>query len=280
MINAIESVTIAVGDMPSSVRLLEDRLGLVVVGEARASVGHLAAWHHPVHESVRLVELASEGQALGRIRLACAEDARERAPAAETGLIPGPRLLDFGAPSSASELLVVQGPAGLPLLCTSGPARPKPGQRLRSTWIVTTDPERAARFYTQVLGFLPAHEKHVPSSAEKELAAEAIKGAGGEALQAARYHVPDRPDAGVVVLHVPHPPEAQPLHSIGLSTGGIRLLTLACQDLDALATRLRAFGIEPLTPPQHVGLPSGMPGQVMVASGPSQELFEFIETGP
>jgi catechol 2,3-dioxygenase-like lactoylglutathione lyase family enzyme len=281
MIAAIESVTIAVGEMQSSVDLLEERLGLVVVGDARVSVGHLSAWHHPVHESVRLIELASDRQALGRVRLACVEDAGgERATAAERGIVPGPSLLDFRAASEPAKSLVMHGPAGLPLLCPSGPARPGPGHRLRSVWVVTADPDLAGRFYTNVLGFVPARDDEAPSVADRHLVADALGVPHGTALQVAGYRLANRTDAVVVVLHVPGLAEAQPLHSIGLTRSGIRLLTCACEDLDALATRLRTFGVEPLTPPQHVGLPSGVPGQVMVTRGPSQELFEFIETVP
>jgi catechol 2,3-dioxygenase-like lactoylglutathione lyase family enzyme len=279
MITAIESVTVAVSDLASSVRLLEEQLGLTVVGDARASVGHLSAWRHPVHESVRLIELGGEGSPVGRVRLASVEDARERASPLEQHLLPGPRLLDFRSESATEAAIVLKGPGELPLLCPKPPARrERPGQRLRCTWVATSDGARAHRFYTDVLGLVAASDALAPG--DIDLVRAALQIPSGAAVQAACYDAFGRHEGGIVVLHVPELPEAQPLHSIGLNSGGIRLLTCECDDLDTLGARLHAFGIEPSSPPQHVGLPSGMPGRVMVARGPSNELFEFIEAIP
>jgi catechol 2,3-dioxygenase-like lactoylglutathione lyase family enzyme len=282
MITAIESVTVAVSDLASSARLLEEQLGLIVVGDARASVGHLSAWRHPVHESVRLVELGGEGLAVGRVRLARVEDAaRERNGPVERRLLPGPKLLDFRAGPAAEAPTILQGLDGVPLLCPPPSAmRARPGHRLRSVWVVTSDGALACRFYTDVLGFVVACDAQAPAPRDIDLVRTVLPIPAGATVQAVAYNAAGRHEGGVVVLHVPELPETQPLHSISLPSGGIRLLTCQCDDLDSLAARLHAFGIEPLSPPQHIGLPTGTPGLVMVARGPSEELFEFIEIAP
>ena len=277
MIHAIEFVTVTVDDLPSSLRLLAEQCGLRVVSDARASVGHLSAWRHPVHESVRLVELASDGQPVGRVRLACVEDGASGPPRQDESVLrSGPKLLDFRAGFGSEAPLLTAGPGGLPLLRDSG----APGLRLRSIWIVTRDPAVAGRFYGDVLGFTVTADPWLSSEKGTALVRTALRLPGRAAVETVSYRGAGQSEPGIVLVHVPELTEAQPLHSVGLQPGGISLLTCACVDLDELAARLPALGIEPPSPPQHIGLPGGVPGRVMMVRGPNQELFEFIETAP
>jgi hypothetical protein len=68
-VSPIESVTAGVRDLAAAVAFCRDGLRLEVVSDARASVGLLGAWKRPVHETLRLVELARPDHA-PRLRLA------------------------------------------------------------------------------------------------------------------------------------------------------------------------------------------------------------------
>jgi hypothetical protein len=68
-VSPIECVTAGVSDLAGALAFCRGRLRLEVVSDARASVGLLGAWKRPVHETLRLVELALPGHA-PRLRLA------------------------------------------------------------------------------------------------------------------------------------------------------------------------------------------------------------------
>jgi catechol 2,3-dioxygenase-like lactoylglutathione lyase family enzyme len=92
MVSGIESVTVGVRDLDVALADFSDRLGLRVLHDSCVSVGLLAAWRRPVHESVRLIELGVPNLAFGRIRLAQFEaDLDERPP--QEAVVVGPRSL-------------------------------------------------------------------------------------------------------------------------------------------------------------------------------------------
>jgi catechol 2,3-dioxygenase-like lactoylglutathione lyase family enzyme len=70
MVGAIESVTVGVPDLEAALNDYRRKLQCMVLRDTCASVGLLAAWHRPVHESVRLVELGMPDRACARLRLA------------------------------------------------------------------------------------------------------------------------------------------------------------------------------------------------------------------
>lgn len=100
MVGGIESVTVGVRDLEAAVAEFRDRLRAPVLRDTCASVGLLAAWQRPVHESVRLVELGRAGEPHGRVRLASFE-APVSEPAAEP-LCVGP--LAFGGVATLTVL--------------------------------------------------------------------------------------------------------------------------------------------------------------------------------
>ncbi|HTT00663.1 MAG TPA: hypothetical protein VMG11_01130 [Steroidobacteraceae bacterium] len=297
MIQAITSVTLAVSDLDSSLRLFRDRLGLAVVIDAHASVGLLAAWRYPVHESVRLVELAAPDGVLGRIRLAVFEDA-EGIPQAPTrlggGASHGAAAQVAGAIALISRVdgedaFILCEPDGLPQLVASttkngpvavpGTAPHDAGAPCHSVWVLAGPSAIAERFYGEALGFSaagsrPSLPEHVDSAIRSILE---VPSAGP--LQATAYHTGgERRDAIVLVRSStdPDPPPARPRR---VGEPGINLVSCECANLDELTKRLSALALEPLALPTHVALPDGRPGKVMVVRGPSEELFEFIEPG-
>lgn len=134
-VSPIESVTAGVSDMAAAVAFCRDRLRLEVVSDLRASVGLLGAWKRPVHETLRLVELALHGHA-PRLRLAEYEQ-----PIARPKVTLGARA--FVLPSARDESL--EGPEGV-VIALRRAARP-------SVVLVVDDVDAAARFHTDVLGW-------------------------------------------------------------------------------------------------------------------------------
>ena len=113
-VSPIESVTAGVSDMAAAVAFCRDQLRLEVVSDGRASVGLLGAWKRPVHETLRLVELALPGHA------------------------PRLRLAEYEMPLTASK-----GILGLREF-----VRPR-----ASVLLAADDLDAAARFHTQALGW-------------------------------------------------------------------------------------------------------------------------------
>jgi catechol 2,3-dioxygenase-like lactoylglutathione lyase family enzyme len=275
MVSAIESVMLRVDDLESSLRTFRDELGLVIVSDGRASVGLLSAWRYPVHESVRLVELASGRPAVARLRLARFEDS----PPSSDAMRFGPQVLDFrsGAPSPSAAGVRV-GSAGQRWIAPAYRAGADPrsaSETIAWVWVRTADLENARRFYADGLGFAerPLDEDAV-SCAEPFAALLGVP--AGARLRLCAVHSAEDPHGGVVLFEYSHePPTVGPLRPVGRP--GINLLSCRCARLDELIDRLEPLGIEPLSPPTHVGLPRGLPGRVMVVRGPNDELFEFID---
>ena len=275
MVHALESVTLAVRRLETAVDLLRDQFGLTVVRDTRASVGLLSAWRHPVHESVRLVELAKDSQPIGRLRLGYYEDRRtdpaDAAPdpaLSRESVSAGPALLEFRGSGEAPLKIAASGPIrrleGLAPVAVLG----KPAGGLHAVWILAPDWERAARFYTEVLGYV-CHER-------ADLTAEAARDLWGTiaaherpSLRAAAFFAPGTTLGGVVLLDAPGAGPAQAQVPAEPGRPGIRFLTCRCDDLDGVLDRLPGLGIDPLTPPSHVGLPNGKPARVMLIRSPS-----------
>jgi hypothetical protein len=287
MVSAIESIMLTLDDLGSGLRFFGDELGLSIVSDGHASVGLLAAWHHPVHESVRLIELGPTGTGTPSIRLAHFEDpakairvvARGTASAAPFGLR-GPRLLDArtAAPTVAPGH-VRAAPDNLPWIGSA--QRPKrSAEAIRWVWIhAPGEPQRARRFYAEALGFisLPSPSGREPQPCPPELASY-LGVVPGELLQIEALRPDHGSGAGVLlfrsVVAAAELPRAAPPHRLG--SGGISLMSCRCDDLDGLIERLRPLALEPLAAPSHVGTPQG-PARVMAVRGPEEELLEFVE---
>jgi catechol 2,3-dioxygenase-like lactoylglutathione lyase family enzyme len=134
--SALESVTAGVRDMAAALAFFRKRPGLEVVSDTRASVGLLGAWRRPVHEAVRLVELALRGEPGPRLRLAEYETG-----AAAVTTKTGPRAFVFRA--KADDML--DGPDGIAIALRRDP---------RASVIVAADDlDAAARFHVDALGW-------------------------------------------------------------------------------------------------------------------------------
>jgi catechol 2,3-dioxygenase-like lactoylglutathione lyase family enzyme len=283
MVHALESVTLAVRHLETAVDLFRDQFGLTVVRDTRASVGLLSAWHHPVHESVRLIELAKDSQPAGRVRLAYYEDrwtgsAPHAAPDGALGreqMSSGPALLEFRGSGEMPLNVAASGPIHRLEALAPGAVLGEPSGGLNAVWIAAPDWEGAGRFYTEVLGYV-CHER-------TELTAEAARDLfkaiahGRPSLRAAAFFAPGAHLGGVVLLDAAGAGPAGAPARGDPGRPGIRFLTCRCDDLDGVLDRLHGLGIDPLTPPSHVGLPNGKPARVMLIRAPGEELYELVE---
>jgi catechol 2,3-dioxygenase-like lactoylglutathione lyase family enzyme len=233
MVSGIESVTVGVQDLDAAISHYRDRLRLTVLQDSCASVGLLAAWRRPVHESVRLIELGAPQHALARVRLAQFE-CDVHGDVSKDALLVGPRAL------AAPVATVV---------------------------ILTADSAASARFYVEGFGWRVS--EILPSDTQRFFGAGPVRLAGVSAA--------DNPQVDVLLGQLVDEDVSRPSDASLPGRLGINLCTCRCGDLDAVEQRLAAIGIEPVTPPAHVGLPMGRPGRVMLVRGPADELFELVE---
>jgi hypothetical protein len=274
MISAIESVTVGVSDLDAGVRFFREHGDFSITSSARVSVGLLSAWRHPVHESVRVIELARQGHPCGRLRLAFYEDlprVRESAPPARVGLA-----LDLRAALDAPAQ-VVPGPGAVPVLqpqaqADASAANPLPFAAGASLWILAAQDAAAAhRFYTVGLGYVPAPTVTTPT---KSTYLERFLDVQADHARLTVYRSGSEPAGYVVLVELPG---VSPAQAMGLGPNGINLLTCRCDDLDEMLSRLAPLGLETLSAPSHVGLPDGRPARVVLVRGPCQELIELVE---
>lgn len=284
MVGPIESVTIAVPAMDPARRLLRDEHGLTEVIAGRASVGLLSAWRYPVHESVRLLELAYSGAPYGRVRLALYEDAlpdeAQRDSGEQGGTAPwaGPRALDFRTGTTTLAGPVVQNvPEFPPIISGARGGTARVMGPVGSIWIVTAEEVRAGQFYTHALGYQVSKESEITVE-DSASCWQALGLAEGSRLQLTLVGCRSESAGRILLVRLlDGAPRRRPPR---LGARGINLLTCRCEDLDELIARLKAFEIEPVAAPAHVGMPDGRPARVMVAYGPSGEALEFVEIEP
>jgi catechol 2,3-dioxygenase-like lactoylglutathione lyase family enzyme len=233
MVSAIESVTVGVQDLDAATARYRDDLRLMVLRDSCASVGLLAAWRRPVHESVRLVELGAPEYAFGRVRLA---------------------QFECDVDSDVSKGAPVLGPQAL--------AAP-----VATLAILTRNFEASERFYVEGFGWRAVGAP--PNGLQR------FFGTGVAPLAA--FSAPENPHIDILLGQFEDRNVQCPANGSLPGRIGINLCTCRCEDLDAVEQRLAALGIEPVTRPAHVGLPTGQPGRVMLVRGPADELFELIE---
>jgi len=288
MVSAIESIMLTLDDLGSGVRFFHEELGLPIVSDSHASVGLLAAWRHPVHESVRLIELGPSGTGAASIRLAHFEDAAKAVrlvasdtPAAVPAATDGPRLLD--ARPAAPTLVLGHARVAPDALPWIGPARKQERKAVSWVWIrASGELHRARRFYAEALGFtaLPSLSDREPQACPPALA-RPLGIAAGEPLQIEALRPAHGSGAGVVLFRSAiRDADVDPTCTGSrrrLGSEGVSLLSCRCDDLDGLIGRLRPLALEPLAAPSHVGTPQG-PARVMAVRGPEEELLEFLET--
>jgi len=186
-----------------------------------------------------------------------------------------------------SEEFVFWGPDGVPLLLMVGHRHAANQMRLNppdgpfsevaTISVVGADVERTRAFYEGVLGLTAL--VNTETSAEFREEANRLTGMPpGTRTHWLLYAEPG--EASGKILVVVFTPSAGKRLAGRMRPGrlGFSLLTHRADDLDALAARLRAAGHAIHTPPTTIEW-NGAPRRVLLAHGPNEELFEFVERG-
>jgi catechol 2,3-dioxygenase-like lactoylglutathione lyase family enzyme len=184
-----------------------------------------------------------------------------------------------------SEEFVFWGPDGVPLLLMVGHRHSPDQMRLdpaagpfsevATVSIVGADVAGTRRFYEDVLG-LVALTNTETAPEYRELANRLTGVPPGTRTHWLLYAQPGEPSGKILVV-VFTPSQGKRL--VGrMRPGhlGFSLLTHPASDLDALHARLERAGHAILTPPTRIDW-NGGERRTMLAAGPNEELFEFVE---
>jgi catechol 2,3-dioxygenase-like lactoylglutathione lyase family enzyme len=185
-----------------------------------------------------------------------------------------------------SEEFVFWGPDGVPILLMVGhrhhPDEMRPGtphgkfSEVATISIVADNLARSRLFHGEVLGLkATADTASEGESTEKANALTGVPKGTGIHWLLYRQDDPVEPSGKILLLHF----GGSARRLIGrMRPGhlGFSLMTHSAPDLDALHDRLRAHGFSVFTPPAAVEI-DGRVRRVMLAEGPDEDLYEFVE---
>tara|TARA_R110000787_G_scaffold8094_1_gene27042 strand:- start:1154 stop:2128 length:975 start_codon:yes stop_codon:yes gene_type:complete len=187
-----------------------------------------------------------------------------------------------------SEEFIFWGPDGVPLLLMVGHVHPdnqlRPGSpdgpfsEIATVSIVGESLKGTRAFYEGALGMVPVVEGETPEAFVDKVN-ELTGTPRGTAIRWLVYAAPGEASGKILVIHF-----------IGASTRrltgrmrpgrlGFSLLTHRTSDIRALEARLDAGGYRIQTRPRAVDV-AGETCQIMLAVGPNEEMFEFVERSP
>ena len=186
---------------------------------------------------------------------------------------------------TVSEEFVFWGPDGVPLLLMVGhrhdtdqlrPGSPDgPFSEVATVSVVGDDIAATRAFYEDVLGLELIVDESTPE-AFLEKANRLTGTPPGTQIRWLLYAGRGEPSGKILVVHFIGANAARLTGRMRPAHLGFGLLTHYSPDLDALEAGLRAGGYAIETPPTQVDL-AGEPTRLMLAIGPNEELFEFIE---
>ena len=315
MIGAMRLVTIGVSDLESSLRLFRDVMAFDIEREYEASSELLIAWRLPAGTACRIAELSCAGYPEGRVRLAefdpqastrvrddhqgsdSATDVGVKAidfyvrPPMErwvalleqAGCVPRSRPIRWEIGGFESEELNISGPDGYPILLMIGWRHPgttmrdwdpsKPFSEVATTSVVCGDLDRTRHFYGEVLGLEKLSDDEVTD--EYRSLANTLTGVpDGTRVRLTLYAGSDEPSGKLLLVHFYEASTRRLDGRMRPGNLGASMFTHATDDLDGLHGWLVEAESTVLTRPTHV---PEFDGRLMLATGPNDELFEFVE---
>jgi len=317
VVSAIESVTIGVSSLAEALGLFRDVMLLQVDAEFDASSSVLAAWGVDAAVRARVVELSCQAHPVGRLRLVeYSPPARQHVRVhhgpgpQDSPLDIGPKAIDFYIPPPArtawelvtaagfvarsgpirhelgatvSEEFVFWGPDGVPLLMMVGhrhgpdQMRPldAPFSEVATVSVVGSQVEATRGFYEDVLGLRAITDTDTaPEFLDR--VNELTGTPKGTGIHWLLYAEPGQPSGKILVVVFGGAPGKRLEGRMRPGHLGFSLLTHFAPDLDVLEARLRRAGFAVPTPPTSVEWRGGT-RRIMLAGGPNEELFEFVE---
>ena len=317
MISAIESVTIGVSRLDEALRLFRDVMSLSVEAVFEAPPSALSAWGVAPGVRARVAELSCRAYPVGRLRVieyspvpTTRVRVHEGPGPQDSALDIGPKAIDFYVPAPArnaweavtaagysarsapvlhevggtvSEEFVFWGPDGVPLLLMVGHrhgademrAQDAPFSEVATISVVGADVAQTRRFYGEVLG-LEALVDTETTPAFLERVNELTGTPPGTSIHWLLYAERGEPSGKILVVLFGGAPGKRLAGRMRPGHLGFSLMTHFCADLDALAARLDAAGVAVVTPPVRIEW-HGAPRRILLARGPNEELFEFVE---
>lgn len=317
MVSAIESVTVGVSSLPEALRLFRDVMSLQVDAQFDAAPSLLIAWGVTTGARARIAELSCRGYPVGRLRLVEYAPTPSRRVRIHQGPGPqdspldiGPKAIDFYVPAPArraweavtaagfparsepirhevgdtvSEEFVFWGPDGVPLLMMVG-HRHGPEQRratdvpfseVATISVVGGDVAATRRFYGETLGLRALIDTETAPE-YLELANQLTGTPRGTPIHWLLYAEPGEPSGRILVVSFGGAPGSRLVGRMRPGHLGFSLLTHFAPDLDALHATLRSAGAAVPLLPTKVEWNGGR-RRIMLAGGPNEELFEFVE---
>lgn len=317
MVSAIESVTVGVSSLRESLRLFVDVMSLEVDAQFEASPSVAAAWGLRHGTRARIAELSCGGYPVGRLRLVEYAPFPARRARVHHGAGPrdspldiGPKAIDFYVPASAqrawevvtaagfearskpirhevgdtvSEEFVFWGPDGVPLLIMVGHRHGPESMRatdarfseVATVSVVGGDVAATRRFYGDLLGLRALIDTETAPEF-LDLANELTGTPPGTSIHWLLYAGPGEPSGKILVVTFGGSQGRRLAGRMRPGHLGFSLLTHFAPDLDVLHASLSEAGCPVVTPPREVEWHAAH-RRVMLAGGPNEELFEFVE---
>ena len=185
-----------------------------------------------------------------------------------------------------SEEVLFTGPDGLPVLIMVGhrhsalsmrPGAPHgPFSEIPTVSVICGDIDATRRYYRDMLGLVAVNDAETPD-AYRDLVDDLVGMPHGTRVHFLLMAQPGEASGKVLLVHFFERGGKRLAGRMRPGHLGFSLLTHRCCDLDALAAALRAGGWTPRFGPAFVRYGERRE-RVLVAPGPNEELFEFIET--
>jgi catechol 2,3-dioxygenase-like lactoylglutathione lyase family enzyme len=316
-VSAIHVCTVGVSDLDHSLALFRDAMKLRVEREGEFSSDELRAYRLPPTTTARFFELSAAGYPVGRLRLVhylpqAEGHVRSDHDGGDSGTDVGSKAIDFYvanpiAPRVAeieragyvfrsppvrhlvgeteSEECLFSGPDGVPVLimvghrhrdvelrpgCLSGPY-----SEIATISVVTASPEASRAFYEDVLGWGSLADAE--TGAAHQASVNNLTGVpAGTRVRFCLYAAAGEASGKILIVHFFERTGKRLVDRMRPGRLGFSLMTHACDDIDALHARLLAGGYTIFTPPTSVRT-GGAERRVLLAKGPNEELFEFME---
>ena len=186
-----------------------------------------------------------------------------------------------------SEECLFSGPDGVPILIMVGhkhaasslrPGSPDgPFSEIPTISVVAGDLAKTRAFYEGVLG-LTATTDAETGDAYRDLVDDLTGVPRGTRVHFLMYTQKGEASGKILLVHFFDRTGKRLTGRMKPGNLGFSLLTHDTDDVNALYTRLRAVGADVVTPPTLVE-GDGAPYRVMLAKGPNEEMFEFVQAG-
>ncbi len=187
--------------------------------------------------------------------------------------------------TSVSEECLFSGPDGIPILIMVGHKHPPTSLRANSPdgpfseiptiSVVAGDLARTRGFYEGVLGLVPVVDAET-GDAHRNQVNDLTGVPRGTRIHFLLYAQKGEASGKILLVHFFEQTGKRLTGRMKPGHLGFSLLTHDTDDLDALHTRLRAVGAEIVTPPTLIK-GDGAAYRVMLAKGPNEEMFEFVQ---